>query len=70
MKHNRDEGITRGRLHVVREPLERQARAALGEEFFEAAVLAGEALSVADTIKLALTPVLFAVSPAEQAPIV
>ncbi len=70
MKHNRDEGITLGSLDVVRERLERQARAALGEEGYEAAVLAGEALSVADTIKLALTPVLFAVSPAEQAPIV
>ena len=70
MKHNRDEGITLGSLDVVRERLERQARAALGEEGYEAAVLAGEALSVADTIKLALTLGLFAVSPAEQAPIV
>jgi predicted ATPase len=70
MKHNRDEGITLGSLGVVRERLERQARAALGEEGYEAAVLAGEALSVADTIKLALTPVLFAAHPAEQAPIV
>ena len=72
MKHNRDEGITLGSLDVVRERLERQTRAALGEEGYEAAVLAGEALSLADTIKLALTPVLFAAvrTPAEQAPIV
>jgi predicted ATPase len=70
MKHNRDEGITLGSLDVVRERLERQARAALGEEGYEAAVLAGEALSVADTIKLALTPVLSAAHRAEQAPIV
>jgi predicted ATPase/class 3 adenylate cyclase len=64
MKHNRDEGITLGSLDVVRERLERQTRAALGEEGYEAAVLAGEALSLADTIKLALTPVLFAAHPA------
>ena len=70
MKHNRDEGITLGSLDVVRERLERQTRAALGEEGYEAAVLAGEALSLADTIKLALTPLLFAAHPAEQAPIV
>ena len=70
MKHNRDEGITLWSLDVVRERLERQARPALGEEGYEAAVLAGEALSVADTLKLALTLGLFAVSPAEQAPIV
>ena len=68
MKHNRDEGITPGSLDVVRERLERQARAALGEEGYEAAVLAGEALSVADTIKLALTPVLFAASPRRTGP--
>ena len=37
MKHNRDEGITLGSLDVVRERLERQARAALGEEGYEAA---------------------------------
>jgi predicted ATPase len=69
LKPFRDEGITLdASLAVVRERLDSQARAALGEGRYESEVVAGEALSHADTIELALSPVQLPPTPAEQAP--
>jgi len=69
LKPFRDEGITLdASLAVVRERLDSQARTALGEERYESEVLAGEALSHADTIELALSPVQLSATSDDQAP--
>jgi predicted ATPase len=69
LKHNLDEGIAEeGSLAIAVERVERQARAELGEESYEAALREGEALSASETIELALMPIQLSATPAEQAP--
>ena len=58
LKHFRDEGMPEDFwVRLMRERNERKARIALGDDGYEAAVRAGEALSRDDAIELALTPV-------------
>jgi hypothetical protein len=68
-KQLREDGLTEDSwLGPVLERIEPQARAALGDDRYEAAVRAGEALSRDDAIELALSPIDTSPIPDEQAP--
>ena len=55
-------------MRLVRERNERKARVTLGDDGYDAAVRAGEALSRDDAIELALSPIDSSPTPDEQAP--
>jgi predicted ATPase len=68
-KQLREDGLTEDSwLGPVLERIEPQARAALGDDRYEAAVRAGEVLSRDDAIELALSPIDTSPIPDEQAP--
>ena len=68
-KQLREDGLTEDAwLGPVVERIEPQARAALGDDRYEAAVSAGEALSREEAIELALSPIDSSPTPDEQAP--
>ena len=69
LKQSRDEGMPEDFwVRLMRERNEREARITLGDDGYEAAVRAGEALSRDDAIELALSPIDLPTAPGERAP--
>ena len=68
-KQVREDGLTEEAwLGPVLKRIEPQARVALGDDGYDAAVQIGEALSRDDAVELALSPIDLPTAPGERAP--